>query len=643
MAFDSGSVGKVDQLRAFWARFAGALRPTSVLVVVMLVSALVYLSTSQTIINGSLDHYTTDVGEIQNALPRWGTIHFNGYPLYTFLGSVFVSLLRVIGIQPAAGSSMFSVLWGVVSVGLLAALAMEMRVPAVLAGITAIFFGLSTSMWMDASIAEVHTLTVALMLATILFAVRFGRGGQRRDVLWLAFLSGQMVAHQPAAALLLPALAVLALPRWRSVWQNLAAVCLLGLLGPLTYLYLPLRVMQGADWVFGTPDTLDGFRVLVLDSKSYITVLPSTVGGWLLQVLRVLDLLNRDLPLPLLAVGLVGLLALAGTGAWRETLAFSLAWIPYAAICMIIWEDRVSDALLAAKLPVAAMSALGLAILAANLGRRLPRLKPVVVVALLAIAVPVYQDHKATVLAVTRDPSAEATIMLAEGISVSAGQGPTTLLVLWGVDNWALEYAQGYQHRLPGLNVVSDNVDLDAITRNGTLLTLSRTFYMRPLAWWEEQLGPVSLQAYAPGIVAIARKSPAPRTSSASAGSFDLGQGVLVRQVDLSWRTEDTLLLVVSWQAQKDHLPDYSVAVHLVSRDPPAGSADLLAQDDRANPVYGWYPVSRWSAGEVVREMYLLKVPAGSSPKAVRLGMYQVSSAGEFRNSPWLSLPVPKR
>jgi len=81
-----------------------------------------FLSTLQIDISGSEHPYTTDVGEIQNALPRWGLIHPFGYPLYTATGSLFVSLVRLGGIPPAAGASLFSALWGMVAIGLLVVL-----------------------------------------------------------------------------------------------------------------------------------------------------------------------------------------------------------------------------------------------------------------------------------------------------------------------------------------------------------------------------------------------------------------------------------------------------------------------------------------------------------------------------------------
>jgi len=132
----------VRQNRTFWCAAA------------MLVALAVFLSTLQTNVNGSEHPYATDVGEMQNALPRWGLIHRSGYPLYTATGSLFVTALRLLGIQPAAGASLFSTLWGVVTVGLLVVLAYDLGASgpaAALGALTAAFrlpYGL-TPHWLN--------------------------------------------------------------------------------------------------------------------------------------------------------------------------------------------------------------------------------------------------------------------------------------------------------------------------------------------------------------------------------------------------------------------------------------------------------------------------------------------------------------
>ena len=76
-------MGRQDRWRKVKQSMARSMRPQDRRTwpaVAMAVALLLYLSTFQTVVNGSVSPYTTDVGEIQNALPRWGTIHWTGYP-----------------------------------------------------------------------------------------------------------------------------------------------------------------------------------------------------------------------------------------------------------------------------------------------------------------------------------------------------------------------------------------------------------------------------------------------------------------------------------------------------------------------------------------------------------------------------------
>jgi hypothetical protein len=122
---------------------------------------------------------------------------------------------------------------------------------------------------------------------------------------------------------------------------------------------------------------------------------------------------------------------------------------------------------------------------------------------------------------------------------------------------------------------------------------------------------------------------------------LSLGNGVTITGADLFWHTPDELWLTVYWKAERSDLEDYSVAVHLVKKDPPSGPDDILAQADQVHPVRGRYPLSLWEANEVVRDVYRLKVPAETEPTAVRVNMYQALADGTFNNTDWLSLPVP--
>ena len=60
------------------------------LVIALGILAAVYLSTLQTIPNGSSHYFMIDVGETQIVLNEWGTLHATGYPLYVITGNLLI-------------------------------------------------------------------------------------------------------------------------------------------------------------------------------------------------------------------------------------------------------------------------------------------------------------------------------------------------------------------------------------------------------------------------------------------------------------------------------------------------------------------------------------------------------------------------
>ncbi|MFN2189071.1 MAG: hypothetical protein ACK2T3_09925 [Candidatus Promineifilaceae bacterium] len=602
---------------------------------------LIYLTTVQAIPNGSPHPYTTDVGEIQNALPRWGTLHFPGYPLYSLTGSVFTTVLRPFGIEPALGTSLFSTLWGAVGVSLLTALALSFSVQPVAAAATAVLYGLATSVWMDSSLAEVHTMTVALLLASVIFAVQFGRTGKRGTLLWLTLFSTQAVLHQRALIFAAPGLLILILPYLRMILRNIMLVVGVALGSALIYLYLPIRDWMGATWTFNAPGSWQGFWSLLLDTKAdRIIDAPGSAVEIGDRFMALRDVLVHDWPLALLAAGLLGLVLGGFWKGWREAGSLLMIALVFPLLTIIIWIGRIGDAALAVNLPTYAMAAVGLAFISAFLFNRMRILGILSVLLWIGLSIYLLVDHRDRILEVTRDPSANEIILLADSVKPNNDDGPFTFMALWGRDFWALAYAKEYQDKLKDFQLVDHNADLESIfDEQGKLLTLSDTFYLWPLDSWIDRLGPVYLSLAGPGVVEISKKPP--RTSTQSTPAFKLGNGVSINSVALDWITPTELLLTVVWEKTDAVADNYSVAVHLVAVDPPLGPQDIIAQADQVNPVEGWYPVSRWRVGEGVRDMYKLEMPEGVNPLAVRIAMYQIGDDGQFQTTDWLSLPVP--
>ncbi len=511
----------------------------------------------------------------------------------------------------------------------------------------------STSMWMDSAIAEIHTMTRALSLASVWLALRVGRAQDpaqgRRDLLWLALVYTQAIAHQRAAGYLAPALLLLVWPQRHLLWRNWAPILGLAALAPLTYLYLPIRAWQGATWTFGEPGTWAGFWTMILDTKmERIVTVPDSATD-IIGRLRILgDLVRQDLTLPGVLAGLLGLVVSLRRYRWNETLAFAFAAVAALALSLVIWEGRISDALLATELPMLFMLGIGMALLAQWLSGLKPALAYALPVVLALAVAGTFFLHRPAVVAVTRDPAGLAVIAQVEVAAEQAGhtgEAPISFRALWGHDYWALAYAQEYLGRLPELHLVDHNADLSTLISQGhRLMTLEKTLYQRPLEWWQEQLGGAPcLTSAATGIIELAIDPPISlaQVPVTGANSFALGNGIEALWTSLNV-AGDQAKLTVYWRATRAPESDYSVAVHLLAQDPPVGPEDILAQADRQHPVYGWYPTSQWQAGEIVRDDYVLQIPPGSTPVAVRVGMYQVDADGTFHNSEWLTLPWPQ-
>jgi hypothetical protein len=77
---------------------------------------------------------------------------------------------------------------------------------------------------------------------------------------------------------------------------------------------------------------------------------------------------------------------------------------------------------------------------------------------------------------------------------------------------------------------------------------------------------------------------------------------------------EDYISVTIAWQAQRSHLPDYTVFVQLLE----AETNERLAGVD-TQPVKGEWPTSHWVKNEVVVDEYVVAVPPDLPP-----GFYQV-------------------
>jgi len=262
---------------------------------------------------------------------------------------------------------------------------------------------------------------------------------------------------------------------------------------------------------------------------------------------------------------------------------------------------------------------------------------------LLLLALWLFRTNLPFVYGLVNDPLGRETIQMLQPLKDAELPGGRNVVALpWGGVYFAAAYGLYVTDELDGFELVDHRANPRSIVQQeGKILTLAFNLGNGPLYWWTEFLGKVHFSSATPDITMISQEV-LYEDIPVQIG-FDLGNGVRVRDADLSWVGEDGLQLTIYWEATQQIHSDYRVAVHLVSKDPPESGQDVLAQADSLNPVGGLYPTSIWATGEVVRDDYALTVPPDTFPIAARIAMYQLEESGGFVNTDWLSLPIPEQ
>lgn len=189
--------------------------------------------------------YGYDSAELATGVFTLGIVHPTGYPLYLLVGKAFTYL--PLG-SVAFRLNLMSAVFASATVWVTARLSQRLTGSPTVAALGALGLGFAPSFWSLAVVAEVYTLHTFLIATSLTAAVRFAQRGQRRWLWLLALSAGLSTANHVTSAMYLPAFILIASKRsseW--TWRTAAMVAGLFLVGPLLYLYLPLRDAAGVD------------------------------------------------------------------------------------------------------------------------------------------------------------------------------------------------------------------------------------------------------------------------------------------------------------------------------------------------------------------------------------------------------------
>jgi len=217
-----------------------------------------------------------DGPEFANTTHTLGIAHPAGFPTFSLVAKIMTFLpLGSIPFRVTLGVALLAVaalylLYRLVHLGagLAGPEAAENQARSWAAAGTALLFGLTPTLWTNATEIEVYSLNLFFLGAVLYCALRWSAG---QGEAWLyagAFLYGLAAGNHGTVAFYVPAfLAYVLLHSRRETWRRFFYLLFFFLVGFSVYLYLPIRSSADPAFDFGSPDTWQRFLMHISDRK----------------------------------------------------------------------------------------------------------------------------------------------------------------------------------------------------------------------------------------------------------------------------------------------------------------------------------------------------------------------------------------
>ncbi len=574
-----------------------------------------------------------DTLEFQLVGPSFGIAHPTGYPLYTLLGGIWSRAIFPVG-NWAWRMNLFSALAAAITVALLFVLTQEVVQQTLLAkkqsprtlspGIfAALLFGLSPVWWSQATIAEVYTLHILLVVLVLLFAVQLTKSTSATDwsirtVTLMALTLGLGLVHHRTIVLLGPGLLVLLWGKgwiWRPsrYWVRWSVALLASL---LLYLYLPLRAAMGAQDLNGSyVNSWGGFwhHVLALGYTGFFSANALTrslsAGDWARLWLTQFGIVG-------LALGVLGLGWLVWRGhnrrLWIGLLVVLLTNLAFAMVY------RVGDPevfMLPAWLTFALLIGVGIATVRQMGQVRLPLTRAVQALLLFVILIGIdgrgAPINRSQEWAIHNYAVAVAKVEFPPDSRVIGLEGQIT----------ALRYMQQAEGLAPTVRgIVADDPVQRLMVIETAVEAGHPTYITQEVAGFTERYsfsgeGPL-VRVWPRGTVTLAPPD------HPLADRLANGQLAVVGY-DQQWLDEAgglALRVALYWQPQSALQQNYKVSLRLLDTNgaPVMDAAGQAVTADRF-PLRQVAPTATWLPGETIRDVYELSLPATARAAAGNL------------------------
>jgi len=199
-----------------------------------------------------------DSGELSLAVRTLGIAHPTGYPLFTLLGKVWITL--IFWGDLAFRLNIFSAMIGACSAALLFLALRQLGIRTVLSVAGSLLWAFSPVVWDQATVIEVYGLTSLLGMSLLWLSLKHKQVDDYRLLALIAFLAGLGLGNHLSLLWYLPGVLILI---WNkkliTSWKRTLLLISFFALGLSIYLYLPLRSLSGPLLNWGDPSNWQRF------------------------------------------------------------------------------------------------------------------------------------------------------------------------------------------------------------------------------------------------------------------------------------------------------------------------------------------------------------------------------------------------
>jgi hypothetical protein len=567
-----------------------------------------------------------------------------GYPLYTMGGWAWFhsSKLWLSGLlNPVQRLSAYSLLWGVAGLAMLYLILLAVTDDDwPVATLLTAFHAVTFFFWYYSVTTEQYSSAVFQTLLLIWLAFRWDDTPRDATLLWMAFVSGTMLANMVTTLFILPSLLWFIFSKKNgSHWPGLAylrrpglivAAVAAALLPLMSYAYIFLRGAQHPEWR-GTGQwnsTWDWFIQFVTIRQGRDELAP----GLSVQALFTSEfpaLVWQELTLIVFLGGLAGLLFLGR----RRAVFLGITLLIYFVFC---WSYRFGN-WFQVIIPAYPIFTIGFGALLAEISRQaVSRLNPLpqnplyrtilrhhqVIILVLLTGLILYQFT--TNFERANQHNRPDDNGLAAGWAILADSPEAAAIVISSFEErLALEYLAAAWNIGGGLTLWEE-------LPPASIETAGPLYITRQVAGD----GATSLNGYVPQaageqLIRLYTTPIVTLPATAQPAKLEFGDGLTLA----GWETGNASprwQIALFWQATGPIAEDYTISIRpLFNGEPVTVEGQPVIQDHA--PIWGVYHTNKWEAGSIVKDFYAVELPAGVTPTALHIVVYHTTESG-FEN-----------